>query len=141
MSDVKLKECPFCKAEAYIQTAVDDSVVCSGCGVRAKTVELWNRRVPSAVNLELRGCLRELIAIQDERLIETPFEYPAHTYNEAFGGGECPKYGRYYGVCHSCDKDMKAHYETIRRTFAMNKETKLTVLAQKARALLAKGGV
>jgi hypothetical protein len=90
---------------------------------------------------ELRECLQELIAIQNERLIETPFEYPHHTYDATFSGGECQKYGRYYGVCHSCDKDMEAHYATMRKKFEGDKETKLTMLEQKARALLAKGGV
>ncbi len=92
-------------------------------------------------DVKLRECLQELIAIQDEQFIEVPFKFPNHTYDESFHGGECQKYGRYYGVCHSCNNDMKAHYATMRKKFEGEKETKLTMLERKARALLAKGDV
>jgi len=61
MSDVKLRECPFCGSDNL--RASDHGIECRNCGVwfgdnsnlpTGKGIDGWNRRAPSAVEQELR---------------------------------------------------------------------------------------
>jgi len=86
----------------------------------------------------LRAALTTIVSAVDMRTYGTaPNADVHHTYDPSFGGGECSKYGRYYGVCHSCRQDEQDAQERANWQARWNRDRALAQASEVARATLA----
>jgi hypothetical protein len=84
----------------------------------------------------MREILEELVAIMGAECPLTEYAYPEKTFDKSYGGGDCSKHGRYYGMCHCCDAERKSAFESTRKRFEWDQESKLRNLAIRAKFIL-----
>lgn len=61
-----------------------------------------------------------------------------HTYSGEFGGGECSKYGRWYGICHSCNREREELQARANHVARLKRDEALSVASRTLRTLLAR---
>lgn len=66
------------------------------------------------------------------------FDYPSKTYDSSFGGGDCSKHGRYYGVCHCCKKDHENARKDADRIAFWEREDSIRTALNKANEVIRK---
>lgn len=90
-----------------------------------------------SVNQELLEKLKGLVVAIGLPMYATTidFEYPEKTYDKSYGGGDCSKHGRYYGICHSCNRDFERAKKEADREASWKREKAIsnaTSLAKEA---------
>jgi hypothetical protein len=88
---------------------------------------------------ELVEACKELVRACTEKVqIEAiPFDPPSKTYEPSFGGGECSKHGRYYGICHSCRADQAKHYRANEEKKVKERDKLIRMASIKVKAAIA----
>lgn len=55
--------------------------------------------------------LARLVAILDRKYEPKSWEGPDNVSRPEIGGGDCARHGRWYGICHSCQREEAVFYE------------------------------
>ncbi len=84
----------------------------------------------------INAILIRFIELMDTTYQPEPWPAPKSSYNESYHGGDCEKHGRWYGICHSCQRESRQHYEWKREEFESKQRRDLRELADKARRFI-----
>jgi len=82
----------------------------------------------------VQNLLNQFVEIMETEIETEPFKWPEkERKNDGAGSGYCEKHGKFYSVCHSCQKDKEKHEQRQQTMKQLKLKEKLNKLKREVK--------